>query len=158
MATIAIERERIKAILDTYNPAWKTHRYLPRQLNSGELPAFIILPTTGLRERVDTYKRKVTRIYRIQLYIAPLTDGVSNQTEKAAETYPDAIADFLDAHLRLGLPGTDQGLNGVQDSVITSDGGLTAAPFPQGDNNPTYYLMIEWQCRITSMHRLSNPI
>jgi len=163
MTTISDERARIVDILRAYISEstlpsnWTAHRYLPRQLNNAGLPAFIVLPTTGARSRINTNARKVTRIYRIQLYVASLSDGVSGQVESAAETYPDLIADYLDAHLRLGMAGVDSGLAGVLDAEVTSDGGLTAAQYPQGDQNAPYYLMIEWQWRITSTRRLTNP-
>lgn len=164
MATVTTERQRIVDILKAWiadkslSANWTAHRYLPRQLNKAGLPAFIVLPQTGARSRINTNTRQVTRIYRIQLYVASLADGVTNQVEADAESYPDSVADFLDAHLRLGLPGTDVGLNGVTSGEVTADGGLVAAQYPAGDPNAPYYLMIEWQWRVTSTRKLTNPI
>lgn len=162
MTDISDERERIRDILVAYiseheKPAnWTAHRYLPRQLNNAGLPAFITLPQSSTRERINTNARKVTRIYRVRLYIAPISDGVSNQVEADAETLVDEIADYLNEYLRLGMDGVDAGLNGVLNAEIVSDGGLFAAQYPENDPNAAYYLATEWFWRVTSTRRLTN--
>ncbi len=163
MATVTTERQRIVDILKAWisenslPPKWTAHRYLPRQLNHAGLPAFTVLPQVGARSRVNTNARKVATIYRIRLYVAPVSDGTANQIEAEVEGYIDSLADYLDAHLRLGLPGTDVGLNGVLDSETTSSGGLFAAPYPDGDPAATQYFATEWFLRVTSTRRLTNP-
>lgn len=154
-SNITEQRQRICDLLGDYVATLdadtiaraKVHRYLPRQLNATDLPAFIVLPANATHQRKASDLKNLSRLWRIQVYVAPTAQGIEGEIEASAETYLDTLSDFLDVHQQLRRGGV--GLNGVQDSLVESDTGIREGQYPFVPDAP-YYLIVEIGLRVIS--------
>lgn len=157
MATITDVRQRLADILHEYRATLPepfvdsatVHRYIPRQLNAAELPAFVILPTDAIHRRPQADTEESSRVYIIRLYIAPLSQGVTNELEEYAESWVDDVRYFLNRRPRLENERNEP-LSDIQSTLADSDGGMVAASYPVNVDGAPVYLMIEWRMRIVS--------
>lgn len=155
MATITNVRQRLADIVTEYaatlNPAFagKTtvHRFIPRQLNAAELPAFLILPADATNRKPASDTKENNRLYLVRCYVASLEHGISNELEEYAESWPDDFSLFMDRKPR--LENSDKvPLDEVTESLCETDAGMLSAQYPLNLESAPTYLMIEWRVRV----------
>lgn len=140
----------MKALLDAYiatlsSPGGFTaHRYLPRQLNAAELPAFIILPGEANHTEASADEEETSRAWRLRLFVAPEAQGIEAEVEERAEAYLEAVRQYLNRFTKLELSGVP--LAGIRRAWVEQDAGFRLGRYPDAENAP-FYLFIEWRWR-----------
>lgn len=158
--TVAAVRDRLYDIMREYaevnevdhGKKMTVERYLPRQINAADCPTLLILPGEAPHSKLASDVAQASRVYRLRLYVAPTTQGITNEVEKRVEWFIDDLATYLDKKPRLEF--NDSGLDGVYGSSVESDGGITEAQYPIGGEKPVYYLMVEWRLRVITRKRI----
>lgn len=154
-ATVAEVRTRMVAILHEYvttlnSPLGLTatvFRYLPRQLNAAELPAFIVLPSDAAHTQPSPDEEGTSRAYLVRLFYAASSVGTEGEIEEMAETLLDDVRQFLNG--RRLLQHQRSPLAGVISAWVESDSGFREAPYPDTEGAP-WYLMSEFRWRVIS--------
>lgn len=140
-----IAQEYVQQLTNGDEMRAKVHRYLPRQLNHAELPAIIVVPSLARHRLKNNDYEERDRDYLVRMFIAPLLDGGSGETEDRAEFYIDDLRHYLNARKRLELNNLP--LDEVDSATISSDVGLVEAQYPNTEGAP-YYMTIELRWRI----------
>lgn len=112
----------------------------PNSLPPGDLPAFVNFTAGAQYDLIvgGATTNTETRQYLMRLYVAPVAAGLPGEVEGRCDALFTAVRDYFTARPSLG------GLTGVQNAVLTGDGGVQVFPYAGVD-----YIGIEFKLNVT---------
>jgi hypothetical protein len=127
VVTVTAVKAAIVAVLDTIEGLARNEYRVPRSIARADLPLGLVMtgPATYDAVGTDTDVDLPTRIYRIRIYVAPISAGADGEIEALVEPFFGSVPAAFAADPRLGRT--------VLRAKITRDQGVKTLPFAQQD-------------------------
>lgn len=154
--SIITERDRLR-LLQVEAPGVKTaFRFVPRQIEDSELPAFVTFVGRGGYALRGKQNLRVQRLYRMQLYVARLMSGSEGKAEAQTEALIEPIQDYFIARPR--MERNDTGLVTVLETTLSEDIGILSGRYPFNDESALFYIYIEFRYTVESIRVIPHQI
>ncbi len=152
MANSAIDisevREQLKVLFDTVDGARGAEEYMPKNVQTGQMPFFLISPGAATHQRAAGNFHRADRGWRITLLVAKDGEGAYGDTQKALEPFFERVEDLMHGNMRLdALDGQ------VYYAQIVEDTGEALIEVPKRSGN--WYLGAEWLVMVTTNRRIT---
>lgn len=136
MAIDAIKNE-LATIQSGITGVKRAYAQAPASINPADLPAMVNFTGAAVYDNVSLKKTRVERTFLMRLFVAPVSGGISGETERLCEPFFERVRAAF-------APSTLDGT--VSNARLTADRGVSVLPYGGGQ-----YIGIEFELTVTEV-------